>query len=281
MVSFQDIRNSKSKLSTTVDCLQSWPVKKYLDSGVFQFVRRAGTTRIRVHGASMEPVTWDEFASYVRDYVAYLRQSAYLWDYIVELDVDEVFANGVEIAAKCRRNLREIIGERLLPAWHIQRGHDGWAEHVREFPYVAIGSDKGVATLSAKDPALPFSYVRQLVREAHAQGAVVHSLGDTRLPAFIESEIDTGDSTSWLRGDRFGFFPGRDGNIQYTLNTKTKIKPQAMSKHRGFEDALARYGLTVEELRSSYKARFKLGALMYLERQKEIRNARQGTPLAS
>jgi len=319
--------------------LMEWPVRKYLDSGVFTFVRKAGTTRIRIARAAeviQKPasIQLEEFRKFYAEYVAYLKQYGEFWDHVIELDVDEIAATvwyetkepkpksldlqegwaerGREWAManirKIQDNLREIVGDRLMPAWHVQRGHDGWTDMVARFPYVAVGSDTGVptSTLSSRPP-METAILRGMCREAHETGTFVHYLGDTRYKTFMQAELDSADSTTWVSAGRFGQFPGPKGqSIRYTsrggleqsieigrmvidgLSThdgsglarqkgdwQRTIRPIDMSRARQFRDLMSSWGIDPDKiLEGSQEERLLSNIRLLLLRQEEIRRMR-------
>lgn len=303
--------------------LQEWNVRTYLDSGVFTIVRRAGTTRIRIARASKEnpKTSGEELIEFADRYIEYLKVHKDTWDHIIELDVDEPEwelvdgrkAQGVELAAHFQKKLYEVVGEKLMPAWHVQRGHEGWTDMIRKFPYVAIGSDTGVptSTLSTRPP-MQTSILRRMVREAHAAGVGVHYLGDTRYRTFLETELDSADSTTWVSAGRFGQFPGPKGqSIRYTtkggaaladdiatidslsphdgaglarqrLDWQRTVRPIDMSRARQFEDLMLSWGINPQAILSgSQEERLQSNITLLLMRQAEIRRMRsyEGEPI--
>lgn len=322
--------------------LQEWNVRTYLDSGVFTFVRKAGTTRIRIARAGqaeLPPASQqlDEFFKYREEYEAYLKEHYKAWDHIIELDIDEVAATiwyeavepkptehdllegwaergrewALELIAQQQASLRRIVGDRLMPAWHVQRGHEGWTEMIKKFPYVAIGSDTGVPTSTTSTrPPMQTKILRGMVREAHEQGTGVHYLGDTRYRTFLETELDSADSTTWVSAGRFGQFPGPKGqSLRYTtkgglswqeenedeapqvvelvphdgaglarqkLDWQRTIRPIDMSRARQFEDLMSSWGIDPDKiLAGSQEERLQSNIKLLIMRQAEIRRVRK------
>lgn len=299
--------------------LEQWPVRTYLDSGVFTIVRKAGTTRIRIARANKDeaPTTWKELKEFADRYMDYLKVHKDAWDHIIELDVDEPAwmredgksAEGVEIAAFFRKQLYEIVGPKLMPAWHVQRGHEGWTEMIAKYPYVAIGSDTGVPlTTNSQRPPMSTKILRGMVREAHNAGVGVHYLGDTRYRTFLEAELDSADSTTWVSAGRFGQFPGPQGqSLRYTnkggadfsvdigrpvveeLSThdgsglarqktdwQRTIRPIDMSRARQFRDLMESWGIDPDKiLEGSQEERLLSNITLLQLRQEEIRKVRR------
>jgi hypothetical protein len=314
MTSFEYIGKGHymKKVSPT---LKEWPVRTYLDSGVFTIVRKAGTTRIRIARANKDnpKTSWQELKEFADRYIEYLKVHGEFWDHIIELDVDEPEwedeegnkTAGLEIAMYYQKKLYEIVGPKLMPAWHVQRGHEGWRDMIAKFPYIAIGSDTAVPTSTVSTrPPMPTSIIRSMVREAHASGVGVHYLGDTRYKTFIETELDSADSTTWVSGGRFGQFPGPRGqSLRYTtkgganadapdtveaLTThngaglarqrtdwQRTIRPIDMSRARQFRDLMTSWGIDPDKiLEGSQDERLISTIKLLLLRQQEIRKAR-------
>jgi hypothetical protein len=279
--------------------LQEWDCRTYLDSGVFTIVRKAGTTRIRIARAdNAGPLTtYAEFKDHAERYIDYLKVHKDAWDHIIELDVDEpswfisenTWVDGIDLAEEYRKRLHEVVGDKLMPAWHVQRGWTGWTEMIRNYPYVAIGSDTGVArNTAARRPPMDPSILRRMVQEAHHAGVGVHYLGDTRYKTFIQAELDSADSTTWVSAGRFGQFPGPKGqSIRYTtkgekglarqqLDWQRTIRPIDMSRARSFEDLMREWGIDPEKiLAGSQEERLQSNITLLMKRQEEIRRARQ------
>lgn len=300
--------------------LATWPVRTYLDSGVFTIVRKAGTTRIRIARAGKDPpkTSYAELKEYAERYIEYLKVHAHLWDHIIELDVDEpewetedgTSVPGIEVAMDFQKRLHEIVGDRLMPAWHVQRGHEGWTDMIRRFPYVAIGSDTGVAkTVGSTRPPMDPYILRNMVREAHAAGVGVHYLGDTRYKTFMQTELDSADSTTWVSAGRFGQFPGPRGqSIRYTVkggmpmdadmteinelitpsgdglarqrtDWQRTVRPIDMARARQFEDLMAGWGIDPNSiLQGKPDERLLSNIKLLLMRQDEIRKGRVKIP---
>jgi hypothetical protein len=280
-------------------------VRTYLDSGVFTIVRKAGTTRIRIARADNAGplVTYAEFKDHAERYIDYLKVHKDAWDHIIELDVDEpewfisddMWIEGIDLAESYRKRLREVVGDKLMPAWHVQRGEEGWTDMIHNYPYVAIGSDTSVARSTAsRRPPMDPTILRRMVQEAHQAGVGVHYLGDTRYRTFIQCELDSADSTTWVSAGRFGQFPGPKGqSIRYTtkgdkglarqqLDWQRTIRPIDMSRARSFEDLMTSWGIDPEKILSgSQEERLGSNIKLLLARQKEIRHAREAFEISS
>lgn len=257
MCSFYQL-NAKA-LARVSAALRTWPTLKLLDSGVFTFLRKTGKLRRQATEKKVKTVgvgsviTLEEFQQYAEKYMAYLREHLDDWDFVVELDVDNIF--GVEVSRAFRTKLQRIAGDKLLPVWHSISGASGWADCYNEFPYIGTGSDK----------PMDLTAYRRLVNEAHAHGAVVHGFGGTRPDVMQAVPYDTADSTTWLASIRFGQFAG----AMFSRNPKT-MSGRQMSRARDLERTIeAIGGATRESLvsRSPTKEQYLLAIALFQERE--------------
>ena len=278
MCTFQEMRRRGKGHDSILEELHEHGLRTYLDSGVFQFVRRSGTTRIKVAGGNLKPVTMEEFTAYAKDYLSYLKVYGDNWDHIVELDVDEIFPDGEEIAAYWRKRLYKVVGEKLMPAWHVTRGYSGWSDLLPRYPYVSIGSDKqgravgDMKAASAGNAGLPPRELRHLIDLAHAADVGVHILGDTRHDIFLKAGADSGDSTAWLVGGRYGRYRMGRGSIFYANNAKMSGADYA--RVRQFVVMMQeRFGIDMDKVKTGNQ-QFYVAALLLLDIQKEIRDAK-------
>lgn len=224
MASFERVREGKwwDKVREHLD---TWPQYRYLDSGVFTLMRMAAASRINtqsqpkaqaVAGMSLERILMREKGAVpeaqVRElfsqYLEYLDKHLDEWDFVMNLDVDALkiersdgtLIPGVVVADRATERLKKVAGDKLIPVWHgtVDEKFDRWRGFVKEFGYVAIGSD-----ISPR-----FRQLRYLCDMAHQEGVLVHGLGSTRADILNVMPFDTVDSTTWLSGVRFGQYGG-------------------------------------------------------------------------
>lgn len=252
-----------------------WKPRTYLDSGVFTFMRRAGVVGYS-NPATRTAGTWEEFKVMAADYITYLKRDAHVWDHIIELDVDEIF--GVERADIFRRNLHSMVGDRLLPVWHAQRGQEGWQEMIRTFPYVAMSISRAAG---GRNTRRNHALIREMVRQAHERGVQVHLLGGSTMDYFDDYDVDTMDASSWAAGVRWGELKVNRGKVMIPkFETKTR-RPLVHSHLAQVKDLVEQWGFTLEQVRTSYIIRIEVGIRLLLLRQEEVRNARSKTQAAS
>lgn len=264
MVSYEKIKGSKNLQERLREGF-SWNPITYIDSGVFTFMRRAGVTVQNKNAKTVKPATFAEFREFAKTYVDYLKRDMDLWDWIIDLDCAELF--GVEAEDAYRRGLKKIVGDRLLPVWHAQRGHDGWIQMIEEYPYVCMALAKGAGGRSSRNHAM----VRTMVREAHERGTKVHILGMSTLEHFETYEVDTMDSSSWASGVRWGEIKLNRGKVMIPKFDQSVRRPLEHTKMRALGDLIRPWGFTVEQVRTHYYTRLEVGIRMLMLRQNELR----------
>lgn len=287
MVSFDKIKASKSLQARLREGFPNWNPITYIDSGVFTFMRRAGVTVQNKKASTKKPATFEEFREFAKSYVDYLKTDAHLWDWIIEIDCAELF--GVEVEDRFRKGMRDLVGDKLLPVWHVQRGHDGWQQMIREFPYVCMAMSKGSGGRNRRNHAM----VRTMIREAHEQGTKVHILGLSTLEHFETYEADSMDSSSWASGVRWGEIKLNRGKVMVPKFDQSQRRPLEHAKMLQLADMIAEFGFSVDpgldqlmgvqgsasatletSVRDDYFTRLEVGIRTVMHRQKQLRSKR-------
>ena len=160
-----------------------------LDSGAFTFIQNS-------HG---EEIVWEEYIDRYADFVRKQKIALYL-----ELDIDAVV--GYDRVKLLRKRLEYQVGWQSIPVWHKNRGIDEYKRMCQEFPYVAIGGYV-IKELTPKE----YENFPPMIKYAHQHGAKVHGLGYTALRNLNKHRFDSVDSTTWLCGNRFGYYCWFDG----------------------------------------------------------------------
>ena len=258
MESFEYIRNEPPQ--RIFDYI-SWPTRRYMDSGIFTLMNKSGTHRIssKKHGAQRSLL--ENIYQLKDDFLAYHREHLHQWDHVVEIDADNIPGAGYEYTLEFREELLDVIGDKLLPVWHVasEQGAVGslraWKSLIKRFPYVAVGGD----------PHRDERLLRHMVGLAHANGTKVHALGITGPREFKSIGWDTGDSTNWVSGARYGNFVG--------LRAARNMNPQEVSKLRANLEYLKSHGISAKDLLASGKSYAKLyiSVIRELDRQAELR----------
>lgn len=262
MESFWSIR--KEKYPRRVFRAVDWPARRYLDSGIFTLMSKAGVHRIK---SRTEDATLN-FRKIADDllngYLSYLSIYADEWDHIVEVDTDMIPGLGPEYTLRAREQLIQIVGyDKLLPVWHsasefASRGSlDAWHEMIGSFPYVAIGGD------AKRDTRL----YRKMVSSASKAGTIVHALGNTNPAEFKSIGWLTGDSTNWIYSLRYATF------TDIVISNRKKTSTADLSKTRQVLDKLAQYDITLDDLLAEGKTYAKMFycVMSELERQEALR----------
>lgn len=244
-----------------------WTPITILDCGVFSYMRKAGVThQTQLSTRKDQPVdNWRTFLAYAQTYVEYLRDHASDWDWVIELDVDELF--GVDAADAFRRQLRKLVGDKLLPVWHGQRGDDGWKYLVHEYPYICLSPSKATGSRRSAQTSRLF---RDMVDYAHEHGTRVHVLGDASYSGFVEYGHDSGDASSWV-GDRWGNVGlPKGGTVHVSLKGKGGFAPLE-SQRREIEALCAEYGYEFTDMLKGAHAIRTLNLAMLMLRERYLR----------
>ncbi len=238
MVSFEAIKANPERFHAQIEPLLDWPVRLYLDSGLYTMMRKFGVSRATVHRAKKGLETpRDAYLHLAKQYASYLDKHGDFWHHVIELDVDQIL--GAKYTQATRRVLEGIVGKKLMPVWHVSSGMDEWMSMAQDFPYIAIGGDLGPA---GEGGAAMHMMYRHMVREAHDVGTLVHGLGDTKENTFREIQWDTADSSTWISTMRFG----RVGNLKYSTQESKSTGRRDRTFFRLLTDFFLANGLNPE-----------------------------------
>lgn len=245
----------------------TWPVRRYLDSGIFTLMMKAGTHR--VSGGARRSLDFKTVCDdLLADYIAYLKANGSEWDHVVEIDTDNIPNVGPSYTLEARDRLHEAIGDKLMPVWHwaseslYDKELGAWRAMVRQFPYVAVGGDK------SRD----FRQLRRMVKIAHSEGVLVHGLAQAGPKDFQKVGYDTGDSTSWIAGIRHATF------TDFTYSNRKRMSPVDLSKARAVESYIQSKGFDPQDLIGKGKpyVKFYISIARELERQQARREGHAG-----
>ena len=236
MVSFEYIRTKaqqKAFFEKTFPYYSDKGIRMYLDSGLFTLMKRVKRAK-KVSACSacegqdethsLDCVRVAAYKALAKDYCTYLETYGDIWDHAVELDADRIL--GSRYTQVTREILTGVVGDKLLPVWHIAAGMSAWEDMISKYPYVCIGAGGwGAGTF---DSPRKFLY-RSLVDTAHAKGVLVHGLGSTKISSFRDVGWDTADSTTWISVNRFGKVGGNYysevGIPQWAASMQGKVRP--------------------------------------------------------
>lgn len=166
-----------------------------LDSGAFTFQINKRPEELQ------EPLD-----AYADEFINFLAndECTDLFDVVAELDVyaDKPGVEGWERVHEWRDRLYETVGDRLMPVLHDVHEESYWQELLNlGLPYVGISSNIGTSGSVGT-----VSRMQRLTAQAHRKGVKVHAFGMTRLQTDMKylRNLDTVDSTTWLRADKYG-----------------------------------------------------------------------------
>ena len=172
----------------------------FLDSGAFTFF-----TESNKQDKSMNPDV------YFQEYLEFLKEHHHIFDIVAELDLTMVPYKQV---LEWRRKLIEVVGPKLLTCWHLAWGDQVWQE------MCADKRHKWIATSSEVIAGKSLGLTTRYIAEAHRNGKLIHGFGQTRIQTDLKfMKFDSIDSTSWLRGDKFGATFIFKGGKMIVLNT--------------------------------------------------------------
>jgi len=201
----------------------------FIDSGVFTIRNKLtgssvaqGDAAVLAAGAKNRSRIirehWSEIKAYVESYGRWLRQHPDLWDWAFDMDVDQFL--GVPIADQFYAYLSDQLDEskRIIRIWHSTRSWDDWKKWCEsgQYAYLAVGGGQAFGY----DP----HFYRRFVEVAHKNGVKMHVLAATD-PKFMQQvDFDTGDSSSWTAGSRYGYIFTPFGEVTFATNKFTAKK---------------------------------------------------------
>lgn len=219
LLSYLDLVKGIKRWSALREVLDTWPHYRYLDSGVYTYISRWMTKGI--------PMTREEVSTAFGKYCEFLKEHHEAFSWLIDFDVDSVDVDGVpglgvELTREHRRVLRGIVGDKLLPVWHIAAGIAAWKELIAEYRYVCIGHDRNRTDLPV---------FRSMIELAHRAGVKVHGLSVGSFNTMARVPYDTGDSTNWLGAVKYGKYVG---GVQYS--DRKVLSPTQLVKAYALED---------------------------------------------
>jgi hypothetical protein len=177
-----------------------------LDSGAYSLMVGQATRKRKI-----------EFSQYVKDYATFIRD--YKIKDFIELDVDHVL--GPKVYEYNLKLLQDITGRDPIMVMHRHRGKEWLDKALQEHDRICIGGlakDKGL-----RKKVQP--YIRWVVDQTHKAGKKIHGLGFSDTTLIRKIPFDSGDSTAWTTGIRFGVFPYFDGHdIKMKKDVPVRIK---------------------------------------------------------
>lgn len=165
-----------------------------LDSGLFSLMFGAEQGTL---------TTFEDFRNYAEQYVADVK--AWGWKHrIVECDIQRVL--GVKETHRLRDEVFRPSGLHTIYVWHIPEGEAGLAKLAREERSIALSVPelrKVAGGAVGGGGAVKKMLIRLLSIIRDNGNPRVHLLGNTER-GLIDMPAESGDSTSWLAGGRYG-----------------------------------------------------------------------------
>ncbi len=160
-----------------------------VDSGAYSFFsQRLKDAASTVKSATHQRTALVNLDNYVNEYKEFIKKWRDKVNYFVELDIDVLV--GKEKLLEIRESLREVAGEKLIPAYHATMG--SWEENRDElfrYDYVAL---EGIA--AGGKPRIPYM---QCIRDCYENGKKVHVFAMTKVDFLEKYPIYSTDSISW------------------------------------------------------------------------------------
>ena len=189
-----------------------------LDSGAFSFM-------------SGKEISKEQMEKYVIKYIEFIN----LHDVknFIEVDVDSIY--GLDQVEKWRALIEKETGKKTIPVWHRWRGIEYWKDMVRNYKYVAIGSQvQRVFNVSQQD----YDNIKKMVLYAYSKGVKVHGLGFTRTKELKDYKYYSVDSSSWLTtaylGNNLQRFNGQI-IVQREIKTTKKVHQEKLKMNNFIE----------------------------------------------
>lgn len=160
----------------------------FLDSGAF-------TYQVNKKQQKSPKLYFEEFRDFVFEY-------HYLFDIIAEFDVEgckDGHGGTIPLTQvdEWTDSMLEVseLRRKIMPVYHDARGHkwlSAWLADTRS-PLVGYGSDVGA------------QFAGPVISDAHRWGKWIHGFGQTGVNTTLRyTAFDSVDSSTWLRGDKYG-----------------------------------------------------------------------------
>lgn len=207
------------------------------------------------------------FVDFAKAYVAWLSRHDDLYDWAFDLDVDEFL--GLEVAEKFYAYLRNRVKNprKIIRVWHgYTRTYEDWVKWCEsgEYDYLAIEGGQHNKN---------YDFYRRMIKKAHEHNIKVHILAATDLDFLKNVPCDTGDSSSWMSGSRYGYIYTPHGRVSFgEKHTPSMPHWDLMTAHKRAEVTkwLKSHGLETdgEILKTSWEAREMANIAYFLENDK-------------
>ena len=198
------------KIDALLTIVKENNINLMVDSGIFSLKQKygKGIFSLGTSHASLTPAEqaetiqkyradfsrYDEFRN---RYLNFLTKYGNRINWAVDLDVDQFL--GIDTAEEWYQDILKVFpSKRLLRVWHANRSFKEWEDWCKsgDFTYLAIEG----AGSHGYDP----DFYQPFIDCAHANGVRVHILAMTAEDMLRRCDYDTGDSTTYQVGARYG-----------------------------------------------------------------------------
>lgn len=204
------------------------------------------------------------FGKFARTYGHWLRDNDKLYDWAFDLDVDQFL--GIPVADRFYEYLTHVMPhpEKIIRIWHQTRKFSDWVDWCKSGKYKYLAVEGGGS--HDRDP----EFYRRFIDVAHQYGVKVHILALTDLEFMQRVPVDTGDSSSWMAGSRYGYIYTPFGRVTFGRSSSTAMPhwdavPDA--KKKIIQNWLKSRGLEwrADRLQEDWKAREMANIQFFLE----------------
>lgn len=254
------------KFNTTK--LEAWrrynhPKLLLIDSGVYTFKAKLGYSIGTMIYNRLSPETQEHFQTeglatigddieaFATRYAAFLKEAEGLYDFAVDLDVDELV--GLELAERCYEIiLSQIPPERIIRVWHSTRPREDWIKWCKDpnIKYLAI--EGGIQ--HRRDPDV----YNRFINHSRRHGKRVHVFALTTRDFLCRVPLDTCDSSTFSEGARFGTAHIPDvGRVAFgeRLKTVKHFDTHEQAQQEKVIEWLKAKGLSLDMMRESWEVR--------------------------
>lgn len=149
------------------------------------------------------------FVEFAKAYGSWLSVHEDMIDRAFDLDVDQFL--GVEVADKFYQHLVRKVNDpkKIIRIWHSTRPFEEWIKWCESGEHDYLGVEGGGS--HRKD----FDFYNRFIKVAHKNNVKVHILAAADYGFLSKVNVDTGDSSSWTAGARYGLVCTPHGIVSY------------------------------------------------------------------
>ena len=207
---------------------------------------------------------YNEYSAFANRYIDFLTKIEGYYNWAFDLDVDQFL--GIDVADEFYERIVSagIEREKIIRIWHSSRSFDDWVSWCEggQHPYLAI--EGGFE--HRRNP----TFYNKMVKVARDNNVKVHVMAITDKKFFARVPVDTGDSSTYTEGGRYGVVRTPWGLVSFGKAGKGLSLTRhydTISEHRkeAMDAYFAKMGYDVEQLREEYKERIKINLEYFIK----------------